>query len=165
MIRIRAAALLVLASPLAAAASDAFPARFEIGVQIGGIQEHVLGEYPVTAGGRATVHVFRFLEKRCSACARGGVSAESVFMVRRPGFMRFDTNAYVPELHTRAALDAGGIIEFYSRRHVAARIDFGDTAVWYGTGIVIPPISGIGGNVIPGTRHQFYWNLGVSVWF
>ena len=186
MIRIRAAALLVLASPLAAAASDAFPARFEIGVQIGGIQEHVLGEYPVTAGGRATVQVFRFLdaEAEVNRYPIGGAvslfpATQALFGVRagrrfggiglygkvRPGFMRFDTNAYVPELHTRAALDVGGIIEFYSRRHVAARIDFGDTAVWYGTGIVIPPISGIGGNVIPGTRHQFYWNLGVSVWF
>ena len=57
-----------------------------------------------------------------------------------------------------------GILEFYSRRHIAARIDLGDT-VWYGSGIVIPAILSVGGSVVPGTSNQLPWNIGVSVWF
>ena len=79
--------------------------------------------------------------------------------------MRYDANAYVPNLGTRPALDLGGVLEFYSSRHFAGRMDFGDTTVWYGSDIVIPPISGPGPNVVPGTRHQLQWSLGVSVWF
>lgn len=158
----------------------------EVGVLLGGIQENVLGESPVIGGGRVSVHIFRLIdaEAEVSRYPLGGATSlfpatQGLFGVRagrrfgglgiyaklRPGFMRFDPNLYVPNLGTRPALDAGGIIEFYSRRHLAARIDFGDTVVWYGSDIVIPPISGIGGNVIARTRHQFQWGLGISVWF
>jgi hypothetical protein len=69
--------------------------------------------------------------------------------------------------HTRCAcpLGFGGILEFYSRRHIAARIDLGDTVVWYDSGIVIPAILGVGGSVVPGKPNQLPWNIGVSVWF
>ena len=80
----------------------------------------------------------------------------------RPGFMSCDKNPYVPTLGTSAALDFGGILEFYSRRHIAARVDLGGTVVWYGSGIVIPAISRVGGSVVPGTRNQHQWNIGVS---
>src|SRR5262245_27363743 len=72
----------------------------------------------------------------------------------RPGFMRFDANVRVRNLGVRPALDFGGVLEFYSRRHVAGRFDWGDTVVWYGSATVIPPISSPGSNGIPGTRHQ-----------
>ena len=45
----------------------------------------------------------------------------------RPGFIRFDRNLYDPKLGTQPALDAGGILELYSSRHVAGRFDLGDT--------------------------------------
>jgi hypothetical protein len=168
------------------AGADIDQSRFEVGVLLGGVRARVLGEHPVGAGGRVTIHTFRFIEAEAEVSrypVGGGVAlfpvTQGLFGVRagrriggigvysklRPGFMRFDSNLYVPRLGTRAALDAGGIVEFYSRRHVAARVDFGDTVVWYGSDIVIPPISGIGGNVVPRTRHQFQWNLGLSVWF
>jgi hypothetical protein len=43
--------------------------------------------------------------------------------------MRFDANQYAPALRTRPALDIGGVVEFYSSRHLAVRFDFGDTVV------------------------------------
>ena len=178
--------ILALALALSLAGADSEHPRREIGVLLGGIQEHVLGEYPVIGGGRASVHIFRLIDAEAEVSRYplgGGTSlfpaTQGLFGVRagrrfgglgvyaklRPGFMRFHANLYVPNLGTRPAVDAGGIIEFYSRRHLAARIDFGDTVVWYGRDIVIPPISGIGGNVVPRTRHQFQWGLGISVWF
>jgi hypothetical protein len=176
--------LCVIALPLAGA--DWQPPRFEAGVLVGGIQESVLGESPVIAGGRVAVRAWRYIggEVELSRYPVGGATSlfpatQALFGARiggriggiglygkvRPGFMRFDQNLYVPGLDTRAVLDLGGVLEFYSRRHLAARIDFGDTVTCYGSDIVIPPISGIGGDVIPGTRQQFQWSLGVSGWF
>jgi hypothetical protein len=175
--------LCMLALPLAAA--DFEHPRVEAGVLLGGIRESVLGEYPLLAGGRATVHDWQFVdaEAEVDRYPIGGATTLfpatqalfgarighrfggiGVFAKLRPGLVRFDPNLYVPKLGTRPALDASGTIEFYSRRHLASRVDFGDTIVWYGSDIVIPPISGIGGDVIPRTRHQFQWSLGVSVW-
>lgn len=174
--------LVFLALPLAA--DDFEQPKVEVGVLLGGIKEPVLGEYPVVAGGRVSVHVFRFMDAEAEVSRHpigGAVSlypATQVMMGARagrrfgmiglygkvrPGFMQFDTNAYVPRLGTQAALDAGGILEFYSRRHVAMRVDFGDTVVWYGRDITIPQSSGTG--MIPGVRHQFQWSIGVSAWF
>jgi hypothetical protein len=160
--------------------------RAEIGVQLSGLRETVLGEYPVGGGGRVTVHAYRFLdaEAEINRFPIGGGGAlfpatQFVFGARighrfgplglygkvRPGFMHFDPNAYVPDLHTRPALDAGCVLEFYARRHFAGRIDLGDSIVWYGSGVAIPPISAPGPNVTPGTRHQLQWSFGVSAWF
>jgi len=41
-----------------------------------------------------------------------------------------------------------------SRRHLAARPDLGDTIVWCGKDLVISSISGVGGSVTAGKRHQ-----------
>jgi len=79
--------------------------------------------------------------------------------------MRFDPNARVPNLGTRAALDWGGVLELYSSRHVATRFDLGDAVVWYGKDTVVPPLSAPGTGTIAGTRHQLKWSLGVSLWF
>lgn len=159
--------------------------RLEIGVQLSTIRENVLGEYPLGGGGRVTVHAFRFIDAEAEVNrypiggggaifpatqvllgARAGrrFGPLELYGKLRPGFMRLDANPYVPNLGTRAALDIGGVIEFYSSRHIAGRIDFGDTAVWYGHDIVIPAISGVGGSVVPGTRHQLQWSLGISFW-
>ena len=160
--------------------------RAEIGFQLSGIRENVLGEYPVGGGGRVTVHVVHFVdaEAEVNRFPIGGGTAlfpatQAIFGARvgqrfgpigiygklRPGFMRFDANGRVQNLGVRPALDFGGVLEFYSRRHIAGRFDLGDTAVWYGSDTVIPPISSPGPNVIPGTRHQFQWSFGFSIWF
>ena len=160
--------------------------RAEIGVQLGGIRENVLGEYPVGGGGRVTVHVVHVFdaEAEINRFPIGGGTAlfpatQALFGARvgyrfgpigfygklRPGFMRFDSNPRVPSLGIRPALDFGGVLEFYSRRHIAGRLDLGDTVVWYGSDTVIPPISRPGPNVNTGTRHQPQWSFGFSIWF
>lgn len=159
--------------------------RAEVGLQLSGIRENVLGEYPVGGGARVTVHMFQYIdaEAEINRFPIGGGAAlfpatQGLFGARigrrfwpigiygklRPGFMRFDANSRVQNLGIRPALDFGGVIEFYSRRHIAGRLDFGDTVVWYGD-TIIPPISKPGPNVIPGTRHQLQWSLGASIWF
>jgi hypothetical protein len=100
--------------------------RAEIGVQLSGIRETVFGEYPVGGGGRVTVHAFHFVdaEAEINRYPIGGAAAlfpatQATFGARvgqrlgpfglygnlRPGFMRFDANARIPNLGTRAALD------------------------------------------------------------
>ncbi len=160
--------------------------RAEIGVELGGIRETVLGEYPVSGGGRVTVHLWRLIDAEAEvnripigggvalfpatqllAGARVGrrFGRFGIYGKARPGVMRFDANLYTPNLNARPALDVGGVLEAYSSRHLAFRMDFGDTAVWYGRDISIPLISEPGPDVVPGTRHQLQWSMGLSVWF
>lgn len=135
--------------PIAALASKLFAQtpRVEAGLHLGATDARVLGEKPLAAGGTFTVHLFRFVDAEAGVTRFpiGGTVAlfpatQATFGARlgrrwgplglygkvRPGFTRFDTNAYVPNLGTRPALDIGGILEFYSHRHFAARVDFGD---------------------------------------
>jgi hypothetical protein len=166
----------------------AFPQtpRVELGVQVGGIRENALGEYPVSSGGRFTVHLFQYIDGEAEVNRfpiGGGIAlfpaTEATFGARigrrfgligfygkvRSGFIRFDSNSFAPTLRTRPALDFGGVLEFYSRRHIAGRFDFGDTAVWYGRDVLIPQLSKPGSNIAPGTRHQLQFSFGVSAWF
>lgn len=160
--------------------------RVEVGVQLGTIDEKVLGEKPVVAGGRVTVHAVGPVdaEVEVNRFPVGGAAAlfpatQALFGARigrrvggigvygkvRPGLTRFDVNAYVPSLGTRPTLDVGGVIEFYSRRHFAARLDFGDTVVFFGKSITIPSIAQPGPGVVPGTRHHLQASAGISLWF
>jgi len=159
--------------------------RAEIGVQLSGIRETVFGEYPVGGGGRVTVHAFHFVDAEAEInrypIGSSGIlfpATGAAFGARvgrrwgpiglygtlKPGFMRFDANARIPNLGTRPMLQWGGVIELYSRRHVAARFDLGDAVVWYGN-VVVPPISAPGTGTIAGTRNQLQWSLGASLWF
>lgn len=175
---------LLLALAFAAVAFSQTP-HAEIGVEFGGIRETVLGEYPVAGGGRFTIHAFRFIdaEAEVNRIPIGGAVALfpatqflagarvgrrfgrlGIYGKVRPGVMRFDANLYAPNLHSRPALDAGGVLEFYSSRHLAFRMDFGNTVVWYGRDVSIPAISAPGPGVVPGIRHQLQWSMGLSVW-
>jgi hypothetical protein len=178
--------LMVGVFALSLSAGELDQPRVEAGVVLGGLREGVFREYPVVGGGRVSVHTFRFVdaEVEVNRFPIGGAASsypatQALFGLRagrrignlgvygklRPGFISFDSNPYVPALGRRAALDAGGILELYSRRHIAGRMDFGDTVVWYGTDLVITSISGVGGSVTAGTRHQLQWSVGLSVWF
>jgi hypothetical protein len=159
--------------------------RFEIGVQLSGLRENVLGEYPLGGGGKVTVRALRFVAAEAevdrypigggtalypatqvSLGARVGrrIGPLGIYGIARPGWMSFDTNAYVPKLGIRPALDFGAALEFYSRRHMAARMDVGDSVVWYGLD-AIPAIYRPGPSIVPGARHQLHWTLGFSFWF
>jgi hypothetical protein len=178
--------LLVGGFALCVSAGELDQPRVEGGVVLGGLREGVFREYPVLAGGRVSVHTFRFLDAEfevnrypIGGAASSYPATQALFGVRagrrlgglgiygklRPGFISFDANSYVPTLGRRATLDAGGVLELYSKHHVAGRLDLGDTVVWYGKNLVIPSISGVGGSVIAGTRHQLQWSLGLSLWF
>jgi hypothetical protein len=135
-----------------------------------------LGEKPAAAGGRVTIGLLPFLDAEVEINrfpiggavsnfpgtqflfgARAGkrIGSLGLFAKVRPGFTRFDATVNSPTLGTRPVLDFGGIVEYYSRHHIAARFDFGDAIVFYGAGQ--PAASG--------TRHQFQGGFGVSVWF
>ena len=178
--------ILFVGSLVWACGASAQTPRIELGLQLSGIRNGVLREYPLGGGGRITVHVFRFLdaEAEVNRFPIGGAISNypatqvlagtrlgkrfgplGIYGKVRPGFMRFDENLYIRGLGMRPALDIGGVIEFYSRHYVAGRLDFGDTAVWYGNDTIVPPISGTGGNVVPNTRHQLQWSVGFSIWF
>lgn len=180
--RLTRSVLLLLAATVVYAQTP----RTEIGVQLSGIRETVFGEYSVGGGGRVTVHAFAFVDAEAEinrypigAAVALFPATEATFGVPvrrrwgsfgiygnlRPGFMRFDANARIPDLGTRAALYWGGVLELYSRHHFAARFDLGDAVVWYGADTVVPPISAPGTGTIAGTRHQLQWSLGASLWF
>lgn len=177
--------MLFILSMIGAAAFCQTP-RVEIGVQLSGLKENVLREYPLGGGGRITVHAFRLVDAEAEVNRYPIGGADSLFPVTqmtfgarlgqrfgplgiygkvKPGFVRFDKNLYVPNMGTHTALEIGAVLEFYSRHHFAARMDFGDTAVFYGSGISIPSISAPGPATVPGTRHQLQWSIGVSAWF
>jgi hypothetical protein len=162
--------LLVCAFTLSLSAAGFEQPRVEAGVLVGGLKEGIFGEYPVLAGGRVSVHTFWLLdaEAEVNRFPIGGAASnypatQALFGARvgrrigpfgvygklRPGFIRFDQNLYDPKLGTQPALDAGGILELYSARHIAGRFDVGDTMVWY---------SGA-------ARHQLQWSVGLSLWF
>lgn len=157
---------------LSIAAALAQTPRVEIGVVVGGIDEKLFGEKPVLAGARITARAFRFVDAEAEVNRfpiGGGVAlfpaTQGLFGVRvgrrfgplglfgkvRPGITRFDSNAYVPNLSTKPTLDMGGVVEFYSQRHIAGRLDFGDTVVWYGGDLTVPRISAPGPGLIAGT--------------
>jgi hypothetical protein len=159
--------------------------RIEAGVQLSIIDQPALHEKPLAGGGRFTVKLFRFVdaEAEINRYPIGGAISVfpatqaligarvgyrlgpiGLFAKARPGFMRFDENAYAPRLGTRANLDIGGILELYSTRHVAVRMDFGDTVIFYGRE---PMLSPVGGGIVPqpGTRHQLQASFGISAWF
>jgi Outer membrane protein beta-barrel domain len=55
-----------------------------------------------------------------------------IFGKFRPGFIRFSEGDAIPGLsssQTEFALDFGGVLELYPTRHVAFRVDVGDTVI------------------------------------
>ncbi len=74
--------------------------------------------------------------------ARAGIHKEhyGLFAKARPGFTRFYLLGINPgpnefeQGHTRFAMDVGGVFELYPNRHLALRVDAGDTMVHYKSG-------------------------------
>lgn len=177
----RAAFLLVT---LLAAHAQELPPRVEAGVHLSTIDEAALHEKPLGAGGRFTLRLTRFVSldsevnrypvggtiavfplTQVLAGARVGVVLGSVgiFGKIRPGFSSYGVTAYKPGIGTKPNLDIGGVIEFYSRRHVGARFDVGSTVIFYGNGPVRTAMSP--DPIVLGTRGLLQASLGVFVWF
>ncbi len=74
--------------------------------------------------------------------ARAGIRREryGLFAKARPGFTRFYLLGINPgpnsfeQGHTRFAMDVGGVFEYYPNKHIAFRVDAGDTMVHYRPG-------------------------------
>jgi hypothetical protein len=70
--------------------------------------------------------------------AKTGLRSEKagIFGKFRPGFVRFGENAVIPgQNFTQFALDFGGVFELYPSRHVAFRVDLGDTIIRFGSNL------------------------------
>jgi hypothetical protein len=169
---------------LVAVHAQELPPRFEAGVQLSTIDQAALHEKPLGAGGRFTFRLTRFVSldsevnrypvggtvaifplTQVLAGARVGVVLGSVgiFGKIRPGFSSYDVTAYQPGIGTKPNLDIGGVIEFYSRRHVGARFDVGSTVIFYGNG---PVRTAMGPEPIAlGTRGLLQGSAGVFAWF
>lgn len=176
-------ALLVLFALLPVWAQDT-PPRVEMGAHLVTVDEARLHEKPLGAGGRFTLRLNRFVSldsevnrypigtdamifpmTQVLAGARVGVMLGSIgiFGKIRPGFSRYDDTLYKPGIGTKPNLDIGGVIEFYSRKHIGARLDLGSTVFFYGDG---PVQTAMGPDpIVLGTRGQLQASFGVFAWF
>jgi hypothetical protein len=160
------------------------PPRIEAGVHLATVDESALHEKPLGAGGRFTLRLNRFVSldsevnrypvggtiaifpmTQVLAGARVGLMLGSVgiFGKIRPGFSAYDATEYRPGIGTKPNLDIGGVLEFYSRRHVGARIDVGSTIFFYGDGPVRTPAGP--DPIVLGTRGLLQAGFGVFAWF
>lgn len=176
-------ALLVLFALLPVYAQEP-PPRVEAGVHLATVDEAALYEKPLGAGGRFALRVNRFvsLDSEVNRYPVGGtvtafpmtqvlVGARvgvvpgplGVFGKIRPGFSSYDATAYKPGIGTKANLDIGGVIEFYSRRHVGARFDVGSTVFFFGDGPVRTAASP--DPIVLGNRGLLQASWGVFAWF
>jgi len=160
------------------------PPRIEAGVHLSTIDQAALYEKPVGGGGRFTLRLTRLVSldaevnrypiggaqagfplTQVLAGARAGVilGPMGIFAKVRPGFSSYDATADRPGIGTKPNLDIGGVIAFYSQRHVGARFDFGSTVIFYGNSPVRTPLSPE--PVTLGTRALLQASAGVFAWF
>ena len=166
--------LLLAAVPILA---QDLPPRIEIGLHLATIDESGLDEKPLGGGGGVTYRLTRFVAADTEVNrypigggaanfpmtqfllgARAGIRFGNIglFGKIRPGFAHYDSTLYAPGIGTKVNLDVGGIIEFYSRSHIGARLDFGNTVIFFGNN----PIGSPTGLRTLGTRNQFQGSFG-----
>jgi hypothetical protein len=175
---------LLLLIPLLAANAQELPPRIEAGVHLAAVDESELHEKPLGAGGRFTLRLNRLvsLDSEVNRYPAGGafaifpmtqvlvgarvgvvLGAVGIFGKIRPGFSAYDVTAYKPGIGTKPNLDIGGVLEFYSRRHVGARMDAGGTVFFYGSGPVRTPAGP--DPIVLRTRTLLQASFGVFAWF
>jgi hypothetical protein len=158
------------------------PPRVEVGLHLAALDESGLGEKPLGGGGGISYRLSRYVALDSEANrypigggaanfpvtqvlvgARGGIRFGNigVFGKVRPGFGIYDKTFYQRGIGTKANLDVGGVLEFYSAKHIGARIDFGDTIIFFGSSPIGSPI----GPKSLGTRNHFQGSFGVFVHF
>jgi hypothetical protein len=130
--------------------------RYELGVHITTLSVAERGDHDTSLGGRFTFNLNKYLSleaegNRFLENREGGGTNEDqglfglkagirknkfgVFAKVRPGYTRFGLlgTASGPnsfgQLHTRATVDVGGVVEYYPARHLALRLDVGDTMI------------------------------------
>lgn len=158
------------------------PPRVEVRVHFAAINEEGLGEKPLGGGGGITYRLSRYfaVDGEANRYPIGGAAANfpftqvligaragirlgniGLFGKIRPGLGLYDNTLYQPGIGTKANLDLGGILEYYFAWHVGARIDFGDTMIFWGSN----PIGSPTGTKTLGTRNQLQGTFGVFVHF
>jgi hypothetical protein len=158
------------------------PPRIEVGLHLAALDETGLGEKPLGGGGGISYRLSPYVavDSEVNRYPIGGAAAnfpvtQVLFGARagirfgkmgffgkiRPGFGIYDNTLYQPSIGTKANLDAGVVLEFYSARHVGARIDFGDTIIFFGSNQIGSPV----GPKTLGTRNHFQGSFGVFIHF
>lgn len=153
--------LFLMALPASNTRAQDSPERFEIGVHYTTLRVSEKNDKDSGVGMRFSYNLNRYLAVEAEANAlpqtrEGGGNNETqgffgaragirrnrygLFVKARPGFTRFYLLGITPgpntfeQGHTRFALDAGGVFEYYPGRHTAIRVDVGDTIVQYKPG-------------------------------
>ena len=158
------------------------PSRFEAGFHFALIDERAaVGEKPLGYGGGFTYRLTRFVALD-SAVNRYPLDGQTSFPVTqalvgiragikiggvglygkiRPGFLRYDETLFGSAIGTKPNLDVGGVLEFYSSRHIGVRFDMGRSIVFYGNNPIAAPL----GPRTPGTSNQLQCMFGIFAHF
>jgi Outer membrane protein beta-barrel domain len=168
--------------------AQAFPPRFEAGVQFTGLHLVDVGEGAAGLGGRFGVNLTKYIaveaefnhfpkassdfgEDEGLFGVKLGVRNEfgGVFLKARPGFVHFPSDGAVRgrglSNPTEFAFDFGLVAEKYVGNHFLMRFDAGDTVLAYG-GQHLLDVSRPGGQLVSlGTTNNFQVSVGVGVRF
>jgi hypothetical protein len=92
-----------------------------------------------------------------------------LFAKARAGAVHFGGSFFKQRLskNTFPAVDLGGVIEFYPRRHFLLRLDLGDTIIPFSGADYLGPIGSPTGPVFTrlGTTHNLQVGFGLGFWF
>lgn len=166
--------------------------RYEVGVHISTLSVAERGDHDTSLGGRFTYNLNnylsleaegnRFLENR----EGGGTNEDQglfglkagirknkfgVFAKARPGYTRFGllgTNSgpnSFGQFHTRFTVDVGGVVEYYPARHLAFRVDVGDTMINFKNGDFFFTRLDEPMFVRSGLSHNLQVNIGIALRF
>ena len=166
--------------------------RYEVGVHMTTLNVTERDDHDTSVGARFTYNLNnylaleaegnRFLQTREGGGAnedqglfglRAGIRKKryGVFAKVRPGYTRFYLLGTTPgpnsfeQGHTRFSVDVGGVFEYYPHRHVAVRVDAGDTMINFKNGDFFYRRLDEPMFVRSGLSHNLQINLGVAFRF
>ena len=166
--------------------------RYELGVHVSTLSVTERDDHDTSLGGRFTYNLNNYLSleaegNRFFQTREGGGANEDqglfglkagirkknfgVFAKVRPGYTRFYLLGTTPgpnsfeQGHTRFAVDVGGVFEYYPHRHLAVRVDAGDTMINFKNGDFFYQRLDEPMFVRSGLSHNLQINVGVAFRF
>ena len=166
--------------------------RYELGVHVSTLSVTERDDHDTSLGGRFTYNLNNYLSleaegNRFFQTREGGGANEDqglfgikagirkkkfgVFAKARPGYTRFYLLGTTPgpnsfeQGHTRFAVDVGGVFEYYPHRHLAVRVDAGDTMINFKNGDFFYRRLDEPMFVRSGLSHNLQINVGVAFRF
>jgi hypothetical protein len=166
--------------------------RYEAGVFISTLAVTERGDHDTSLGGRFTYNLNnylsleaegnRFLQNREGGSVnedqglfglKAGIRKKKfgVFAKARPGYTRFGLLGTTPgpntfaQGHTRFTVDVGGVFEYYPHRHLAFRVDAGDTMINFKNGDFFYQRLDQPQFVHSGLSHNLQISIGVALRF